>query len=804
MPGDNCAVFGCGSSRRTKGIGIWKLPSGKDEESRKWRDAWLKEITKCREMDQNFRNQLKYDRVFICEKHFKPEDIEIFNSVKMTKKKPRYGALPVLNIPKKKPRTIKASTTTSTICRKRTRDECKHKLLRYVLFGEFCQRSKTLKSLSDWNSKVLGDRIVFKKMVEPYLLPQLEIIVDDSLGFTIKVYGSYLVDNHPLYLEYRQHFTAINISKKKKENRLAKPAHIKAPISKTDPKRVQLTLQGHRLKCTQLEKELEEMRAELNKSHIEVDQTLSDDLTNILESSNAKITPFMSLFWQQQKQLFSRSSKGVRYHPMIIRFCLSLLAKSPSCYEELRNSGVLVLPSQQRLKDYRNAIKPERGFQREIIDELNKETNDYFDTQRYVVLLFDEMKVQANLVFDKTSGGLIGFTDLGDPEINFAVLDKPDMIATHALAFMVRGVCTELNFCLAHFATTGITASQLMPIFWDAVCILELSCNLWVIATTDGASPNRRFFRMHKALDGGAGGDECYRTINIYAPTRYIYFFADVPHLIKTTRNCLRSSGSGKCTRYMWNDGLYVLWEHIASMFYQDVENSLKLLPRLTFEHINLTAYSVMRVNLAAQVLSASVANVLKAFGPPEAAATAKLCEMVDKVFDCLNVRSTKEHQRKRKPFLAPYTSVNDQRFEFLMKFLDYLKDWKESTESRLGDYTQNARSRMFLSWQTYEGYKITVNSAIEATKFLLQEGMEFVLTERFCQDPVEEFFGKQRKIGRQSDNPDIRMFGYNNNTIRIQRSVSCQSGNTRGRRDKRKAWQEVTDDKLPCRKVKR
>lgn len=48
----------------------------------------------------------------------------------------------------------------------------------------------------------------------------------------------------------------------------------------------------------------------------------------------------------------------------------------------------------------------------------------------------------------------------------------------------------------------------------------------------------------------------------------------------------------------------------------------------------------------------------------------------------------------------------------------------------------------MFLSWQTYEGLKITVNSVIEATKFLLQEGMDFVLTERFCQDPEEEFLG--------------------------------------------------------------
>ena len=68
-----------------------------------------------------------------------------------------------------------------------------------------------------------------------------------------------------------------------------------------------------------------------------------------------------------------------------------------------------------------------------------------------------------------------------------------------------------------------------------------------------------------------------------------------------------------------------------------------------------------MRVNLAAQVLSASVAEVLKEFGPPEAAETAKLCEM-DAFFDCLNVRSTTEYQKKRKPFLAPYRSDDDER----------------------------------------------------------------------------------------------------------------------------------------------
>ena len=70
---------------------------------------------------------------------------------------------------------------------------------------------------------------------------------------------------------------------------------------------------------------------------------------------------------------------------------------------------MLTLPSQRCLRDYHNAIEPKRRFQKEVIDVLKEETASYFDVQRYVVLMFDEMKVMANLVFDKTTGELIGF-----------------------------------------------------------------------------------------------------------------------------------------------------------------------------------------------------------------------------------------------------------------------------------------------------------------------------------------------------------------------------------------------------------
>lgn len=74
------------------------------------------------------------------------------------------------------------------------------------------------------------------------------------------------------------------------------------------------------------------------------------------------------------------------------------------------------------------------------------------------------------------------------------------------------------------------------------------------------------------------------------------------------------------------------------------------------------------------------------------------------------------------------------------------------------------------------------------------------MLTERFCQDSLEEYFGNQRKLGRRNENPDVRMFGCNDNAIRTQRSISCQSGNPHGRKDKSKAWVIVSEDPLPKR----
>ena len=85
----------------------------------------------------------------------------------------------------------------------------------------------------------------------------------------------------------------------------------------------------------------------------------------------------------------------------------------------------------------------------------------------------------------------------------------------------------------------------------------------------------------------------------------------------------------------------------------------------------------------------------------------------------------------------------------------------------------------MFISWETYEGLKISVNAIIEATQFLLWHQVKYVLTERFCQDPLENWFGRQRSLGLRKDNPSMADFGYNNIAIRNQKHFkSVANGN--------------------------
>ena len=463
----------------------------------------------------------------------------------------------------------------------------------------------------------------------------------------------------------------------KQDNRKEKiqytPAKLKAPLSATHPERVKLALQQNRLECKQLQIQMQEMKREIDNAAKPVSQELGHDLVKLFSGCDQrKIPPFMKFFWEEQQKYLQQSSSQVRYHPMIIKFCLALAAKSSSTYNEMRlnekeGTGILVLPSLRTLRDYRNYIRPKRGFNDQVVADLKKKTAAFAPQERYIVISFDEMKIQEDLVWDKNTGELIGFVDLGDVEVNYGTLPKSQELASHVLVFLIKSIVNPLSYSFATFATTGVTAFQLFPLFWRSVAILEGTCSLHVVAAVgDGASSNRSFFKMHKGMGGQTGKDVVYRSINLFAPDRFIFFFSDAPHLMKTARNNLAKSKCGNASRLLWNNGCYLLWSHITHIYEEDIEYGLKLLPKITGDHVKLTPNSAMRVRLAVQILSTSMAAILKEYGPEEAKGTSDFCQMMDMFFDCMNVRNTVEYRHKQKLFMAPYESTQDHRFGWL------------------------------------------------------------------------------------------------------------------------------------------
>jgi hypothetical protein len=186
-----------------------------------------------------------------------------------------------------------------------------------------------------------------------------------------------------------------------------------------------------------------------------------------------------------------------------------------------------------------------------------------------------------------------------------------------------------------------------------------------------------------------------------------------------------------------------------------------------------------MKVNLAAQVLSSSVSAAFQMLdNAAEYEETSKFCCIFDKFFDCLNTRFAGEGKKSRKPDLDAYRSIDDVRFKWLEEeFIGYLDEWERDVSEREG-FTSDERKKMLLSQETLEGLRMTVYSFIDVSKYLLslKDGL-FILSERFNQDCLESFFGQQRSRCGRSENPNVRTFMYNTQTIRIQRTMAIGNG---------------------------
>ena len=81
----------------------------------------------------------------------------------------------------------------------------------------------------------------------------------------------------------------------------------------------------------------------------------------------------------------------------------------------------------------------------------------------------------------------------------------------------------------------------------------------------------------------------------------------------------------------------------------------------------------------------------------------------------------------------------------------------------------------------------------------LQKDGVQFLLSEKFSQDPLEEHFARQRRSGGCNENPNLVQFGQQEVVLNVVKSdlISDLRGNTQGRPDNRQPL-DITDVRLP------
>ena len=142
----------------------------------------------------------------------------------------------------------------------------------------------------------------------------------------------------------------------------------------------------------------------------------------------------------------------------------------------------------RRLQEYNNYIHSKQGFNHEIINELKNKIKGFSDIDLFMVILFDKIKVQENLVWCKYTGELIGFDDLGDVNLHYATFQETNATVPNVLLFFL------FSFCCANPVPTNIFQFVICTVPLKLLLLHVMWHLLFINFSAFTSLPNNAFF----------------------------------------------------------------------------------------------------------------------------------------------------------------------------------------------------------------------------------------------------------------------------------------------------------------------
>jgi len=214
-----------------------------------------------------------------------------------------------------------------------------------------------------------------------------------------------------------------------------------------------------------------------------------------------------------------------------------------------------------------------------------------------------------------------------------------------------------------------------------------------------------------------------------------IFFFADIPHMLKLMRNHFLDTG------FVLENGTTVTKEALFHLI-QKEDTDLKCCFKLTLGHLTVFGVERQRVRLAAQLFSSTVANSLKEFYP-KLEELANFIQKIDNFFDVFNSRSENDCRKFLKSGYGIYTAEQNLALDTMYHLC-----------STMRSITKTGKRKALLPFQ------IGIMESIHSLKSLfhyLQEkyNINYILTFKLHQDALENLFSQIRGLGHQYDNPN-------------------------------------------------
>lgn len=486
---------------------------------------------------------------------------------------------------------------------------------------------------------------------------------------------------------------------------------------------------------------------------------ISSNCETILRSTFSDVPlAVMQRILRQKSKKVSRVSFPVELRS----FALTLSFYSMKAYNFVRKTFNLALPHPTTIRQWYSSIDGQPGFTSEALSALTARVSEAAKNQKEIhcSLMMDEMAIRKHIEWDGKR--FIGYVDVGT-----GVDDDTTPVATEALVFMVVSLSAHWKVPIGYFLIQGLSGEERANLVQQALHKLhDIGVQVSTL-TCDGPACN---FAMLQAL----GADLKPPDVKPYFDhpanaTIKVHVVLDACHMLKLLRNTLASYGI-----LLDGDKNKVTWIYIEALHKLQEREGLRLANKLKSSHL-MWIKQKMKVNLAAQTLSASVADALEfcchdlklpQFQGCEA--TVKFIRITDRLFDILNSRNP-----LAKGYKAPLRLSN----EFpVLPFLNEAKLYISNLCNDKGIPMYSTKRKT-----AFVGLVCDITSVIAAYSALVKSvpaTLSYLLTYKLSQDHLELFFGAVRASLGSNNNPTVRQFIAAYKRLLMRHNVESGHGN--------------------------